>query len=172
MNTAVCCFSGYRPEKMPHDMTEGSPAFLDMLSRLRSAILLASQTGCRYFLSGMSRGFDLWAAETVLELKHSGYDIRLWAAIAFPGMDAYWEPEWQQRYTDVLLQADRIFPVAQKYSPECYTARDRFLVQQSSRCICFFDGVPGGTSYTVGLARRSGLAINNLADMQLTFDSI
>lgn len=172
MDMAVCCFSGYRPEKMPQNMTEGSSAFLDMLSRLRHAIKHASENGFRYFLSGMSRGFDLWAAETVLELKHSGYDIRLWAAIAFPGMDAYWEPEWQTRYNNVLLQADHIFPVAQKYSPECYTVRDRFLVQQSNHCICFFDGVPGGTAYTVGLARRSGLTIDNLADMQLTFDFI
>lgn len=172
MNTAVCCFSGYRPEKMPQNMAEGTPAFANMQSRLRDAIRRASKNGCRYFLSGMSRGFDLWAAEAVLEMKRGGEDIRLWAAIAFPGMDTYWEPEWKKRYHTVLLQADRIFPVAPKYAPECYTARDRFLVQQSAHCICFFDGVPGGTAYTVGLARRSGLTIDNLADMQLTFDFI
>ena len=172
MNTSVCCFSGYRPEKMPRNMAEGSPDFLDMQARLCAAIQKAADAGYVYFLSGMSRGFDLWAAEAVLSLRQRGCDLRLWASIAFPGMDANWEPEWRRRYADVLSRSDRIFPVAQKYEPDCYAMRDRFLVQQSSRCICFYDGVPGGTAYTVKLARRCGLTIDNLADMQLTFDSL
>lgn len=170
MKSSVCCFSGYRPEKMPKDMPEGCAAFTDMLSRLRNAIQKAADNGCRHFLSGMSRGFDLWAAEMVLELQIQGLYIDLWAAIAYPGMQQYWEPEWQKRYHTVLSQAARIFPVFDRYQPECYTIRDRFLVEQSSRCICFFDGTPGGTAYTVAYARRSGLQIDNLADMQLTFD--
>lgn len=172
MSVSVCCFSGYRPEKMPPDLFEGSPDFSDMLHRLRNAVCNMEKNGCRHFLSGMSRGFDLWAAETVLELKNNGHDIYLWAAVAFPGMQQYWEPEWQKRYEHVLSHADRIFPVSPKYAPDCYMARDRFLVQHSSQCICFFDGTPGGTEYTVNLARRSGLTVHNLADMQLSFDSI
>lgn len=168
MNPSICCFSGYRPEKMPTDMPEGSPAFDDMLQRLRHAIVRASDDGCGCFLSGMSRGFDLWAAETVLALMREGYDIKLWCAIAFPGMQEAWEPEWKQRYDAVLAQAAHIFPLYRRYEPNCYTARDRFLVEQSGTCICFFDGTPGGTAYTVGLARRSGLKIVNLADTQLS----
>lgn len=168
MNSSVCCFSGYRPEKMPADMPEGSPAFCEMQQRLRRAILRTSDGGCRHFLCGMSRGFDIWAAEAVLGLMREGFHIDLWAAIAFPGMQEYWEPEWKQRYHAVLAQADRVFPLYSRYEPNCYTARDRFLVEQSGTCICFFDGTPGGTAYTVGLARRRGLPVINLADPQLS----
>ncbi|MCD8357326.1 MAG: DUF1273 domain-containing protein [Clostridia bacterium] len=170
MKSTICCFSGYRPEKMPQNIQEGSAAFANMLQRLRQAICQASDDGYRHFLSGMSRGFDLWAAEIVLELQAQGYAIDLWAAIAYPGMHQYWEPRWQERYNIVLSKAAKIFPVFGQYTQECYTVRDRFLVEQSSRCICFFDGTPGGTAYTVNYARRSGLIIVNLADMQLTFD--
>ncbi len=168
MKSSVCCFSGYRPEKMPEDMQEHSPAFADMTQRLRCAIHDAAGQGYRHFLSGMSRGFDLWAAEAVLELARQGEAIDLWAAIAFPGMEQYWEPLWRARYTSALAQASRTFPLCDRYEPDCYKKRDRFLVEQSSLCICFFDGTPGGTQYTVGYARRSGLAIDNLADQQLS----
>lgn len=170
MQSSVCCFSGYRPEKMPYYMREGSAAFANMLSHLREAIQAASDSGCRHFLSGMSRGFDLWAAEIVLDMQAKGYPVDLWAAIAYPGMQQYWEPLWQQRYDAALSHAARIFPVSDRYQQACYITRDRFLVDQSSRCICFFDGTPGGTAYTVAYARRSGLLIHNLADMQLTFE--
>ena len=172
MKSSICCFSGYRPEKMPPDLPEGSPAFAELLQRLRQYIPRASRAGYRHFLSGMSRGFDLWAAEAVLELQEQGCAIDLWAAVAYPGMEQYWEPEWQQRYHAVLSHAAKVFPVSGKYARECYTLRDRFLVEQSSRCICFFDGTPGGTAYTVQYARRSGLAIDNLADQQVSFDDL
>lgn len=168
MKTSVCCFSGYRPEKMPADCAEGSPAFRAMQRRLRSAVRRAAEDGACHFLSGMSRGFDLWAAECVLQLMREGAPIDLWAAIAFPGMQENWEPRWRQRYDAVLAQATRVFALYNRYQPDCYTARDRFLVEQSSTCICFFDGTPGGTAYTVGLARRRGLRVVNLADPQLS----
>lgn len=172
MKSSICCFSGYRPEKMPPDLPEGSAAFDRMLQRLRWSIRRASGAGYRHFLSGMSRGFDLWAAEAVLELQEQGHAIDLWAAVAFPGMEQSWELQWQRRYHAVLSRAAKTVPVSAKYAPECYTLRDRFLVEHSSRCICFFDGVPGGTAYTVRYARRCGLLIDNLAERQLCFDDL
>ncbi|MGN1030944.1 MAG: SLOG family protein, partial [Butyricicoccaceae bacterium] len=154
------------PEKMPAGMAEGTPGFNQMRSHLRIAILRTAEQGYTAFLSGMSRGFDLWAAEVVLELQDRGLDIELWAALAFHGMEEYWEPEWQTRYNTVLRRARHTFAVCDRYEPGCYTKRDAFLVQRSSRCICFFDGVPGGTEYTVSAARRAGHAVVNLADPQ------
>lgn len=172
MKSSICCFSGYRPEKMPADLSEGTAAFSNMLQHLRQSILRASNISYQHFISGMSRGFDLWAAEAVLELQQQGCAIDLWAVIAFPGMEQYWEPEWQQRYHAVLTQAAKIFSVSDKYTPMCYHQRDRYLVEHSNRCICFFDGVPGGTAYTVRYARRCGLSIDNLAERQLCFDDL
>ncbi len=170
MNATVCCFSGYRPEKMPSDMYEGSAEFVDMQCRLRRAIRETAAQGCRHFLSGMSRGFDLWAADAVLELAEQGLPIDLWAAIAFPGMQDGWEPRWRAHYERVLRRASHVFPIYDRYAPDCYTARDCFLVEQSGCCICFYDGKPGGTQYTVTRAERAGLSIFNLADRQLKMD--
>ncbi len=172
MRTSVCCFTGYRPEKMPSGYQEGSRLFCDMQVQLCQAIHRAYIHGCRHFLSGMSRGFDLWAAQAVLALRGEGLPIELWAAVAFPDMHMHWEFIWRTRYQHTLAQASRTFCIFPRYTPECYTVRDRFLVERSSRCICFFDGTPGGTAYTVHYARRHHLIIDNLADQQLSLFDI
>ncbi len=173
MKQTICCFSGYRPEKMPPHMQEGSPDFLEMMQSLRRAILRSAECGYTIFLSGMSRGFDLWAAETVLALQQTNPEIQLWALLAFHGMEQYWESEWQMRYTNVLRRARHTFSVCDRYEAGCYTRRDADLVARSSRCICYFTGISGGTEYTVQRARRAGLDIINLADGQLSlFESL
>ena len=57
-----CCFTGHRPEKLhlPEPETK---------RLLKKAIMQAVMDGYTVFLSGMARGIDIWAAETVLELK-------------------------------------------------------------------------------------------------------
>lgn len=147
-------------------MKEGSPDFQRMIQSLRRAVLRAVEQGYTVFLSGMSRGFDLWAAETVLELQQTNPQIELWALIAFHGMERYWEPEWQQRYTRVLYRARHTISICDRYQPDCYTRRDEELVKRSSRCICYFTGIPGGTAYTVRYAAKSGLTVVNLAEAQ------
>ncbi len=172
MRTSVCCFTGYRPEKMPSGYQAGSRLFCDMQMQLREAIRRAYAHGCRYFLSGMSRGFDLWAAQAVLTLRKEGLPIELWAAVAFPDMHVHWNLLWQTRYQHALSQSSRVFHIFSHYTPECYAVRDRFLVERSCRCICFFDGTPGGTAYTVHYAHKHHLVIDNLADQQLSLFEI
>ena len=153
---------------MPSGYQEGSLLFCGMQEDLCQAIRRAYTHGCRYFLSGMSRGFDLWAAQAVLTLREEGLPIELWAAIAFPNMHTHWNSIWRARYRHALAQASRTFCISPRYAPECYAVRDRFLVEHSSRCICFFDGTPGGTAYTVNYARKQHIIIDNLADNQLS----
>lgn len=159
----VCCFTGYRPEKIHLD----SAGLLRLQQDTRSAVHRAAQAGCRAFLCGMSRGFDLLAAQQVLALQDS-LGLELWAAVPFPGQDARWEPYWREAFHDCLLAAGRVFCLSERYTPGCYHARNRFLVASASRMICYFDGQPGGTAYTVRLARAQGLTIDNLADQQLS----
>lgn len=171
MKQTTCCFSGYRPEKMPPHLHPGTDSFREMIDALRCECLRAAESGYTAFLCGMSRGFDLWAASVVLELQERGLEIELWAALAFPGMEQYWEPEWQRLYRRALRAARHTFSCFDQYQPGCYTVRDRLLVDRSSRIICYYDGISGGTEYTVNYAKRSGLDVYNLADPQIRFEN-
>ena len=56
------CFTGHRPEKLP-GYGEMNNSLLNMIkSMLYYRIYLAAQSGYEYFISGLARGVDLWAA--------------------------------------------------------------------------------------------------------------
>lgn len=49
-----------------------------------------------------------------------------------------------------------------KYCKQAFHIRNRYMVDHSSRLICYYDGQLGGTDYTVNYARKKGLDIINL----------
>ena len=59
---ATCCFTGHRPEKM------SVPAEI-VIRKLKDAIEDAFSDGFIFYITGMAKGVDIWAAEAVLELK-------------------------------------------------------------------------------------------------------
>lgn len=160
----TCCFSGYRVEKMP--FATNDPRVDALTAALDRAITDAAAQGYTGFFSGMSTGFDLWAAEAVLRARET-LPIQLFCAIPFDHQADYYPSEWKRRFNHCLLAADRVFALSRNYHAGCYAARNRFMVDASSLLICYFDGKPGGTAQTVRMAKQSGLRIVNLADGQL-----
>ena len=160
----TCCFSGYRIEKMP--FATNDPRVDALTTALDRAITDAAAQGYTGFFSGMSTGFDLWAAEAVLRARET-LPIQLFCAIPFDHQADHYPSEWKRRFNHCLLAADRVFALSRNYHTGCYAARNRFMVDASSLLICYFDGKPGGTAQTVRMAKQSGLRIVNLADGQL-----
>ena len=160
----TCCFSGYRVEKMP--FAANDPRVDALTAALDDAIADAAAQGYTGFFSGMSTGFDLWAAEAVLRTQET-LPIQLFCAIPFDRQADRYPTEWKRRFNHCLLAADRVFALSRDYYAGCYAARNRFMVDASSLLICYFDGKPGGTAQTVRMAKQNGLRIVNLADEQL-----
>ena len=52
------------------------------------------------------------------------------------------------------------------YTPYAMHARNRWMVEHTSRLIAIFDGSPGGTAHTVRLAEARGLDICFLSPRQ------
>lgn len=166
-SSVTCCFSGYRIEKMPFRTSDCAvPA--PLAATLEQAILRAAKLGYTRFLTGMSTGFDLWAADAVLRLRDA-HGLQLLAAVPFEQQAQRFSPAWKREFNRVLLAADQVFVLSAVYHAGCYAARNRFMVEGASRLICYHDGQPGGTAQTLRLARQRGLAIDNLADGQLSF---
>lgn len=163
----ACCFSGYRPEKFDRAQENPAAARRALARDLEAAVRKAAADGYRLFVSGMSRGFDLWAAETVLRLREE-LPIQLLCAVPFDGQASGWEDAWRELHTRVLLQADLVHSLAHEYTPDCFFVRNRYMVEGCSRLICWYDGCPGGTQFTVHCAKRRGLELVNLADRQLS----
>lgn len=159
------CFSGYRPEKFSFILQKGHAAYFALRERTAAAILQAVEGGYTTFMCGMCKGFDLVAADVVLELREHWPELaglKLIAVLPFEGQ-GFADP-WQVMHQLVLGRADEVMTLAPAYRPGIYFQRNRYMVDHSSRLICYYDGRPGGTAHTVRYARQVDLEIINVAE--------
>lgn len=137
-----CCFTGHRPEKLH------SPEFIVKL-KLAHEIKQAIKDGYVTFISGMSRGVDLWAAIEVLKQRERNKNIHLIAAIPFEGFENRWSDADKALYHDVLARADLVKFICKGYSRSAYQIRNEWMVDHSKRLIAVYNGEAGGTRNTL-----------------------
>lgn len=146
------CFTGHRS-------FEGAPA---AVLALDEAIAAAYAGGFRIFISGMAEGFDLAAAEAVVRLRERHPDVRLVAAVPFAAQAGKFGARDRERYAALLAAAAWTVILEPCYSHGCYFRRDDWMVDRSRRVVCWYDGSPGGTRYTVRRALSAGIEVVNL----------
>lgn len=159
----TACFSGYRPEKFSFILLDGQEAYLELEARIKAEVGKAVNDGYDTFLCGMAKGFDLICGSIVLRLKQDKPEyanIRLIAVPPYHGHRFY--GPWGVIHSLVMGKADEVIYPTDKQNSHVYHIRNRYMVNNSSRLICYFDGQPGGTSYTIDYARNKGLEIINL----------
>lgn len=147
------CFTGHRPEKI-------SRKEQDIINDLKNEILQAVNEGFSVFISGMARGVDIWAAETVLQLRSSGLDIRLICACPYNGFETGWRASWQKRYNAVLNEADLVRYISDGYSKGCFQIRNEWMVDRSAKVIAVYNGEKGETANTIKYAVKNGVPIS------------
>ena len=118
--------------------------------------------GFRTFLSGMAVGFDLAAAEAVLELRERAPGVRLVAAVPFRGQEMRFSPADRERFRSVLAAAAETVVLSPVYHRGCYAVRNNYLTDNARVLVAWYDGSSGGTHYTVRRALRRGLEVVNL----------
>lgn len=143
----TCTFTGHRPERLqlPEEQVK---------EWLEEQIVRAADEGYTDFITGMQRGVDLWAAESVLKLIDHDRQIRLIAACAFRGMEENWETDWKERYYYVLSRSELVYYISDHPGRRAYFARNHWMVDRASRLIAVYSGAPGGTKETIEYARK------------------
>jgi len=81
-----CCFTGHRPQKLQRPVD-------DIKVDLENEILHAIADGYTTFITGMAYGTDIWAGNIVVRLKDRFPDLKLIAAVPFPGFADEWDEE-------------------------------------------------------------------------------
>lgn len=162
MKHLSACFSGPRPEKLLQHWDEQHPEVIRIKQELQAKTVNAAIDGYRIFLSGMARGVDLLAAETVLNLKQVLSDLYFVAVIPYRGQ-RFSDPEWANRYNRALENADQVIILSEQYYNGCFMERNRYMVEQSGRLIAVVNGTKGGTAATLRYAEKQGLEIDLIA---------
>ena len=162
-----CCFTGHRPEKLLKSETDISRVEAKIKSLLRPAVASAIQDGYITFLSGMARGFDLWAADVVLEARAHNPEIHLICALPLIDFEKKWAPAEQEHYNSILRQADYVKLVSKNYYSRCFQVRNEYMVDNSARVIAAYNGIYGGTRNTINYAHTRNVDVVNLLESEL-----
>lgn len=76
--------------------------------------------GIRFFYAGGAVGFDILAAENVLDLKSEFLDVVLIIVVPFPEQDKFFNGENKKRYFNILDKADEVITISEKYTNIAY----------------------------------------------------
>jgi len=158
-----CCFSGYRPEKLPWGADESDARCVFLKERLLDTAERMIPSGIRHFICGMARGCDMYFCETALLLREKHSDVTVEAAIPYEKQASRWSGEDSARYSRLIRQCDHVTYVGREYSRCCMDRRNRYMVESSSILIAVYDGKPGGTKNTVRYAAQRGIEVIEIA---------
>ena len=147
-----CMFTGHRPEKL--EGYEGK-----IIVELRKEILKAIDCGYTTFLTGMSRGVDLWAADIIIHLRRYNPELKLIGVIPFEGFEEKWSVDWKKHYKMVRKELDWIHVVSKEYQPDVYQRRNQYMVDHSALVLAVFNGEASGTKNTVQYAKQMNIPV-------------
>ena len=153
----TCSFTGHRPEKLPWRGDESDPRCLALKERLAAAVEDAYDRGMRHFLCGMARGADFYFCDAVLELRERRSGVTLEAVIPCEEQAARWSERERERWFSLVERCDGETMLQHHYDKGCMLRRNRYLVDHSSMLIAVYDGMLGGTMYTLSYAMKRGL---------------
>lgn len=163
MKNKTLCFSGHRTVKLPKDKDKLTYLLQSLYNEIDKAIFEGYDT----FIFGACYGFDLLCAEQVLLRKKiiqykNPVNIKLIAAVPFEEQAAKWNEQDREKYFNILSKCDDVVILNKHYRTGCYHERNRYMVDNSSKLICYYDGSGGGTGYTVEYAKKRSIQIVNL----------
>lgn len=148
----TCCFTGHR-------VIEGSVEELrQKLSDTLDELILQ---GVTRFISGGALGFDMLAAEVVME-KRKANSIFLEIAVPCLNQEKKWNEAQKRRYKKILDNSDAVTVLSQKYVTGCMHARNKYMVDKAQVVVSYYRGRSGGTQATYLYAQDMNKKIINL----------
>ena len=156
LNSKICCFTGHRTIK------ENTTA---MRAKLKQLIInLIEREGFQEFYAGGALGFDKIASDTVIDIRRD-YPVRLTLVLPCKDQDKYWNIGQKIDYEHLKIIADNIIYLNENYVKGCMLQRNRYMVDNSQKCVCYLKDYRGGTAYTVRYAAKKGIPVINLATL-------
>lgn len=160
MKNKTCCFTGHRLQRFLFGLNEKDARCCALKKTLREEIIrLIEKEDVRHFISGMSIGIDMYAAEIVLDVKKDHPDITLECAIPCETQAANWTEAQRERYYSIAAQCDKETILQAHYTHDCMEKRNKYMVDQSDVIIAVCSGSSGGTGKTVDYAMTKGKSV-------------
>lgn len=119
--------------------------------------------GYTTFITGGAVGFDLLAAEVVLELQKEYTNIQLFCAVPYTGHHLYFRKESKQRYIHIADKATSNILLSAHYYDGCFLRRNDYMLEKCSLVIAYYAQITkSGTGYTIRKAQEKNIPTINL----------
>ena len=127
----TCCIIS--PSSVWADLKdEKSPDFLHFKASIRKKILtLIEKHEVRHFMSGMSRGLELYAAEVILELRGK-YGLTFRGVLPHEAQPCCWPIKSQEKYYNIMEKSDFEELIQYRFSKGCYKKRNDYMKTRSN----------------------------------------
>ena len=157
----TCCLTGHR------DIPPGEEE--QVMARVRDILreLIEKENVC-YFGVGGAVGFDMLAAEYLLDLKRQSEPrLKIISVLPWPGWRKTpdWTEELRVREQRILDACDKVVYVREHYEKKVFLIRDRALVDHSAHCVSYCSRLRTGTAYTVRYAMENGVRVWNAGSL-------
>jgi len=152
----TCCFIGNR-----HLPVKGIQRILLNLDR---EIDHCISNGVSTFICGGALGFDQIAASFIIAKKGLGKKIRLIFVLPCKNQDRLWNMEKREFFKDLLNEADNVVYIAENTSHPFISEQNRYIIEQSSYCICALQSENSETIQIMQFVKERGLRIVNIAE--------
>ena len=155
----TCCFTGYRPSKLPWKNDESDSRCVALKNKIYDVAEAVYLSGIRHFVCGMAQGCDTYFCEAVIKLRETYGDVTIEAALPCEGQADRWSESARNRYFNLIHRCDYETMVSRAYTSDCMTRRNKYMVDKSSVLIAVYDGQLGGTMQTVNYAKKKEIEI-------------
>lgn len=135
MQNKICVFFGNRPAKFIFGFNEEHPDCIKLKNAIKTQVCFLVAEGHTHFISGMSRGVDMWAAEAVLEIQKNFPSISLEAALPCITQASRWTEEQRNRYIVLLSKCNKLTYVNYHYFDTCKHERNKYMLDKADTVI-------------------------------------
>lgn len=114
----------------------------NLINVIRTELQLVIDDLCKdgktYFLTGLEPGFDILAAEVVLECTKKYPSIELHAIIPYPGHELCYSDADKVRYKRLYEASTKRIYLNEWFNEEAFTQQMEYMVAESSEMVLFY----------------------------------
>ena len=133
----ICSCTGHRPKGFTWNYNDKDcESHKAYLKKLQIIIEKFIKEGFNYFISGGAIGADMDFAETIIRLRNKYPFIKLEIAVPCKNQSLLWTSNQKVRYENILMCADKVNLISEKYTSQCMYERNRYLVDSSDLSPC------------------------------------
>ena len=136
--SSAVAFTGYDTETIPN-LTTNTNLLNIIAFEFHDTIKKLYDQGFRTYLSSITNGFDLIAAEATLKLKKEHLEIKLIVVLPHIDQEASFTNTEKTRYKTICALADKVIFTAKDYHENSLYIHQQYLLTNCSQLVCYYD---------------------------------